>query len=404
MKGVTFLEKKLEQIAVILRNRYKSIDNVGVMTGVSGIALFQFYYSKYLNRNEYAELGSEMIFHSFEMIDNGYTYPSYCDGIAGLCWTIQHLESANLVDLDGDVVLSQFDEYLYNQMKFDLKVGTYDFLHGALGYAYYFLNRYEHTKDMNLKRRYQTYLMEAIAQLEDHAIIKEGTIKWESTLNSKKGNRGIDLGLSHGIASIINFLSRAYKFTIFKKMVYKLLMGSTNYLLSLENKNAENLSLYPVSIEKDRPLRYNGRISWCYGDLGIGLSLTRAGIALNNVSIQRRALDILKHTTSRKGTNETLVKDAGICHGSYGNALIYGRISQMFHRKSFQKATQFWIGDGIQKAIHKDGYAGYKQWDNGQKKWTSELSLLEGISGIGLVIIDYLSKTRNRWDECLMIS
>ena len=68
------------------------------------------------------------------------------------------------------------------------------------------------------------------------------------------------------------------------------------------------------------------------------------------------------------------------------------------------ESANFWIADGIRKASYKDGYAGYKQWNGLTKDWTSELSLLEGVAGIGLVLIDHLSEESNFWDECLMIS
>ena len=72
--------------------------------------------------------------------------------------------------------------------------------------------------------------------------------------------------------------------------------------------------------------------------------------------------------------------------------------------QEFKEAALFWIGDGLEKAIHKDGYAGYKQWGGSEKKWSPELSILLGISGIGLTILSYLSNDLKGWDECLMIS
>ncbi len=70
----------------------------------------------------------------------------------------------------------------------------------------------------------------------------------------------------------------------------------------------------------------------------------------------------------------------------------------------FKEATEFWIQDGLNKATHKDGLAGYKQWNAKDKEWVSNIPLLEGIAGIGLTIIDYLADFDSSWDECLMIS
>ncbi|MGB5822032.1 MAG: lanthionine synthetase C family protein [Saonia sp.] len=404
MKHEPLLHQKLKKISDILQDKYKEVEDVGVLAGISGIALFQFYYSKYLDVDEHADFGTEMISHCIDKINSGYSFPTYCTGIAGLGWTIQHLNAKNFVDIDCDGLLSPFDEYLYNQMKFDLTQGNYDFLHGAIGYGFHFLSRFTNTVDPHLKSKYQFYLLELIHTLDTLAISEGNTLKWESTLNIEKGISGYNLSLSHGMSSILNFLSRLQKFGVFKESTQQLVRGTANYILSFENKRTDQLSLFPSWVENGIQLQYKSRIAWCYGDLGIGISLMQAGKSLGDSAIQQRAQKILDHTANRKTQEETMVNDAGICHGSYGNALVYNRISQEANMETFKEILDFWIDDGIQKAIYEDGYAGYKQWNGLEKNFVPELSLLEGIAGIGLVIIDYLSETPNTWDECLMIS
>ncbi len=378
--------------------------DIGVVAGLSGIALFQFYYSKFLDIEGPSEVGAEIISFCIEKINDGYSLPTYCNGIAGLGWAIQHLKVEDFINLDCDALLSNFDKYLYDQMVFDFNLGNYDFLHGALGHAFYFLSRYKHTEDLYLKKRYESYLLEGIKNLKKLAIQKDNSLKWKSILDINKGNEGYNLSLSHGISSILNFSSRLHAIDAFKEVTEKLVIGSANYILSFQKKNSKNLSLFPSWIEKDISPEYNSRIAWCYGDLGIGLSILRAGQSLRDVSMQKHALEIIAHTTTRKSPDETLVKDAGVCHGSYGNSLIYQRLHQTISNPLFQKSLHFWLDNGVEKAIHKDGYAGYKQWNGLEKKWMPELNLLEGVAGIGLVIIEYLSEEPNFWDECLMIS
>ncbi len=404
MKNESLLNEKLKEINSILQWQYTTVADVGVMAGLSGIALFQFYYSKYLDVDEHSDIGIEMISNCIEKINDGYSTPTFCSGIAGLGWTIQHLKTSDFIDIDCDSLLSQFDDYLFDQMLSDFNQGYYDFMHGALGYAFFFLIRFKHTEDEDLKKRYQSYLSESINSLGKLCISKDNVLKWKSDLDIVKSEKVYDLSLSHGISSIINFLSRLHDIDIFKKETKELILGGSNYILSFENSNRKNISLFPNWIEKETPPQYNSRIAWCYGDLGIGLSLLRAGKSLEDIPIRNKALEILGFTTRRNSLNDTFVYDAGVCHGSYGNALIYKRLFQTSDDISFKKSLDFWIEDGIQKAIHEDGYAGYKQWNAFKKNWTPKLSLLEGIAGIGLVIIDYLSNEPNSWDECLMIS
>ncbi len=403
MEPSELLKQKLNTISTTLRQRYKEETDLGVVSGVSGIALFQFYYSKYLDIDTHADLGAEMISHCIEQINEGYSHPTFCTGIAGLGWTIQHLKANDFIDVDCDDLLSPFDTYLYNQMMYDLKRGNYDFLHGGLGYGFYFLSRFEHTENSALKKLYQGYLEELITTLEELSISEGDTLKWESVLDIEKGNKGYNLSLSHGISSILNFLSRLHRFEMFQASTYNLIRGAANYLLGFEDKNPAHLSLFPSWVETDVSLQYNSRIAWCYGDLGIGLSLLEAGKSLNDAAMREHALNVLYHTTHRTSGDQTMVVDAGVCHGSYGNALIYQKLHQENNAPSFEKMLHFWIEDGIEKAVHTDGYAGYKQWNGLKKDWSLELSLLEGIAGIGLVLIDYLSEEPNTWAECLMI-
>ncbi len=403
MEQPEILKKQLNNISTILQERYREISDVGVVAGISGMALFQFYYSKYLDVDTHADIGAEMISHCIEQINDGYSFPTFCTGIAGLGWAIQHLKTNDFIDVDCDELLSPFDSYLYNQMTFDLNRGNYDFLHGGIGYGFYFLSRFEHTENKALRQVYRSYLDELITSLEALAIADGTTFKWESVLDFERGNKGFNLSLSHGISSILNFLSRLHTFEEFKEPTERLVKGAANYLLRFESKSAANLSLFPSWVETDVSLDYKSRIAWCYGDLGIGLSLLKAGKSLNDTTMQKHALNVLQHTTTRTSPDETSVIDAGLCHGSYGNALIYQRLFQENKIPSFEKTLDFWIQDGLEKAVHTDGYAGYKQWNGLQKDWLPELSLLEGIAGIGLVMIDYLSEEPNPWDECLMI-
>ncbi|RKN76896.1 lanthionine synthetase C family protein [Ulvibacterium marinum] len=398
------LEDQLQKIAEAIRDHYGKENDIGVLSGLSGMALFCFYYAKYLDDDSFSDVGVEIISDCIKKINEGYSYPTYCTGIAGFGWAVQHLTKEEFLSLDCDDLLGQFDEYLYTQMKSDLAVGYYDYLHGAIGQGHYFLSRYQNTENTDLKLRYRSYLDELIKTLEKLSISNGKTLKWESTLDVKNGSRGVNLGLSHGITSILNFAARLYKFDVFKESTRKIIIGSANYIFDVEDKRPENLSLFPFRVETDAPLEYNSRLAWCYGDLGIGLSLLYAANSLVDGSMKNHALEILNHTTKRKSPDDTQVKDAGFCHGSYGNAHIYQKLWENTKHESFKELVDFWIADGIQKAIYEDGHAGYKQWNVPVQSWTPRLSLLDGVAGIGLVIIDYLSEEPNSWDECLMIS
>ena len=146
MKNKRLFLEKLSEISDVLINRFDAVPNLGGIGGIAGIAMFQFYYADYLGSEEHLESGIKMISHSIEKINQGYTHPSYCNGIAGLAWTISHLNAEGYINIDCDELLSPFDDYLHNEMKIEFENGNYDFLHGALGYAFYFFTRYRATE------------------------------------------------------------------------------------------------------------------------------------------------------------------------------------------------------------------------------------------------------------------
>jgi len=183
-----------------------------------------------------------------------------------------------------------------------------------------------------------------------------------------------------------------------------ILKKAINYVAQFKNDNAETGSKFPVSISIKGKKNINNRLGWCYGDLGIGIRFWYAAKVLQDKTLGNEAIKILKHAANRRSFKDTMVIDASICHGSFGIAQIFNRMYKETKDPVFKDATEFWIQDGLDKAIHKDGLAGYKQWKGEDIGWTNEVSLLEGISGIGLVILDYLTDYNTSWDECLLIS
>jgi len=404
MKNKLELENKLKEISTILKKEYKSNDQLGVLAGISGIALFHFYYSKYLDTDKHADTGVDILEEVVNRINEGYQFPTYCSGIAGAGWVFEHLLEEDFMDSDNDELLADLDEYLLGVMNYDMQQGQYDFLHAGIGYAYYFLKRYRNTKDAILKERYKEYLSKMVSYLNETAHEDPSGFKWESRLDIETGLRGYNLSLSHGMSSIVIFLAKLHQADLFRDKVTPLLKGAVGYIQSHEVQGENLYSLYPSWITEPKEDKSQSRLAWCYGDLGIGLAFWQASKTLNDDTLKNKALTILKHGANRTTVEDTAIRDAGVCHGSYGNAQIFNRLHKETNDPLFEKAANHWIDFGLKMAIHEDGNAGYKQWNGKDETWEARISLLEGVAGIGLTIIDYLADFESHWDECLMIS
>ena len=398
------LTQKLAEINDVLAQKAEENKEVGVLSGISGISLFQFYYSKFLEDDSIADLGAESITKSVEYINNGFNYPTFCAGIAGACWVLEILKEEEFVELEEDIFSPELNVFLFESMKDDIEQENYDFLHGAMGYGFYFFKRYQNAKDQISKNTYKEYIVYLIDSLRKSSRKSDHGIWWESVLRKEEGLKGCNLSLSHGMSSTINFLSRLADYDDFYKDVIELIKKASSYIISCRNKDASLSSSFPNWIIDETPQDNNSRLAWCYGDLGIGISLLRAAEVLKDDSLYQQSIGILKRSTKRRDLNEASVLDAGLCHGAYGIMHIYSYLHKKTKEPDFRDAADFWASQSLAFGNHQDGYAGYMAWRGGDdEKWIPETSLLEGVAGMGLSIISYLAPFDTKWDECLLI-
>lgn len=125
-------------------------------------------------------------------------YFSYSNGLSGILYSLKFLNEKEFIELDF-CDYKETVEYLSVAMRGFIKDNNYDFLHGALGIGFYFLkiNEYDLVEEL-------------IENLFNTATIKNSgeIIKWDMKFNPMKD---FDISLSHGISSIMVFLSRAIK-------------------------------------------------------------------------------------------------------------------------------------------------------------------------------------------------
>jgi lantibiotic biosynthesis protein len=139
----------------------------------------------------------------------------------------------------------------------------------------------------------------------------------------------------------------------------------------------------------------------------IALAIWSASKVLNDIKLREIALDIFKHASNRRSRKDNLVNDASICHGAFGIAKIFHRIYKETNIEIFKISSEYWMSEGLEMANRQEGFAGFMQFEPNEfreNEWKKYLNLLVGISGIGLVIIDYLADFDTKWDECLMIN
>jgi lantibiotic modifying enzyme len=375
-------------------------DSIGLHGGTSGVALFIAYYDRLiLKKNEVSRRVMDILEHNIECINSGNRQHTICTGISGFGWLCEHLKRLGMLSEDDIEFLDDVDPFLCGKMISDIKRENYDYLHGALGVGMYFLFRFD-------KKDVSGYLDELLSELEKSAISCEnGAVKWISMLDSKTGKKGYNISLSHGMSSIAAFLIRLHQLDFETKRVEELLIRTVTYILDQIIYTKGSISYFPSYSKESGSGSSYSRLGWCYGDLGITSVLRRAAVVLKNKEWENTAIRILHHNTTRLDLPKNSILDAGICHGSSGVAHIFWNLYLNTREQIFRETADYWYGITLQMAKYNDGLAGFKAWRT--EKYGGPVNsdtLLEGISGIGLVLLSRLKTKETVWDKCLMLS
>ena len=389
------METKIHAIAKCLVTTHET--DLNLMEGKSGEILFWAYYSKYTQDDSYLEKVASLLSDIFDEIATGFKYPTFASGLAGIGWTVEHLAQNDFLKIDTNNIIGNLDKFLYPYMMDYIKEGNYDYLHGALGIGLYYLNRSSNTKNIE-------YLIQLVDELEKQSTSIINSIAWETKLKLDSDLRGYNLSLSHGIASIITFLSRLHEKGIHSAKVSQLAIGAINYLL--QNKRNENNTFfqYPAWVCESEPNK-GGRLAWCYNDLGISTALWQTGLLFKNETWKQEAIDTLLNTTKFTDLKLAGVQDAGLCHGATGIAHIYNRMYDYTNIEAFKESAIYWFEQSLKLANFDDGLAGYKTYYPPEFGgcW-NDYGFLTGISGIGLAFISAVSEIEPKWDNALLLS
>ncbi|MCD4794091.1 MAG: lanthionine synthetase C family protein [Bacteroidales bacterium] len=391
------LRKKIDEIASILL-KHNSKESISLLGGGSGVSLFFFIYSKLYANEESNDFANSLLAEVFE---NDTVYPTFAGGLSGIGWLIEFLEQNNLIECDTDETIGELDEYLNKTMLSFLNEGNYDYLHGAGGIALYFLKR-------NRLNKFEGYISNFVDILKNKGVFDiENEVKWISKIGIHEPNPTdvYNISLSHGLSSTISILTKICSQNINAKTSFELLKKSLNFLLRYQQDAEKIGSFFPSTVSIENHTASQSRLGWCYGDLGIAVSLYNAAKLLNDAEIEKFAIEVLLFNSKRRDLEENSVRDAGMCHGTAGIAHIYKRMFLNTRLKEFKETANFWYEQTLNMAYHKDSLSGYKAFRTEKYGgWTEEFGFLEGIAGIGLALMSSISDIDPAWDEILLLS
>ena len=362
-----------------------------------GALLFLYYYADFTKEKKYTQLAEQVLDKLLAQLGSNMAGFSYCNGYAGILYLFHFLQEKKFINLDFSDFEEIAENYLITHARNCMQVNDYDYLHGSLGVALYFLKK-------NPNHPFLNEFVEFIYQTAEKDTLNH-TVKWKTPYGWPERVYDYHLSLSHGMTSMVLFLCRLLKSESFcaSKNCLTMLEGCMNYILLQEIDHTQYGSFFPNKSLETNPAPTPSRVAWCFGDLGIAWALWQAGIAVENRQWQDKAIAIMEHATRRINREQTMLYDCGLCHGSAGVAMVFRRFYVETREKIFDDAWKHWIDFTLNFRRFDDGLAGFKTYEL-KDGWKNDMTLLTGIPGIGLAFLSFIRNDQQEWDELFLMS
>lgn len=381
---LTTIEKKLQKIYAEFDKKILELDDFSLMIGSPGVILFLFEYEKKFNNKN--KKSSNYFKKMTETFETALHYPfTFANGLAGTYWLLNYLNDKKYIKLDTSEIEIYLQTFLGKNSALLLQEKNIDYLHGLGGFYVPFTD--------TSKQNDIDVLLSAF-ELKENKLL----MPYKYSMMGKLTDNSYNMGLAHGYPSYIRLLTLNSTNNLYFEQVCQL-----KNVVDSSKLNAQK-SLYPFVFHTDE-VNTSSRLAWCYGDLGIAASFWLAGKKFDQPQWQEEAVQILQHSTKRRNLEENQVLDAAFCHGAAGIAHIYNRYYKETGLKEFDDARWYWLNQTLQMATYQDGLAGFKSLQ-GKQGYQNNYSLLEGIAGIGMVLLGFLTddiKELN-WDRCMLLS
>jgi len=387
----------MKDIVSIIKQISETIENADIskmwngLEGKLGCSLFCFVMFQEFEDERFKTVGIHLLDKEVaEYNSMRGVYETFWSGFSGLFWLINFLLRSKSIKNDYDINL--FDSTLLQFANRVMKKKN-DYLNGSIGIFFSLISS---------TNKVSYYATQFVNLLSDNKI-KKGNNKFcwvQDALHSNQYN----LSLSHGMSSIVIMLSKIHQKGIEQEKCAELIEGAVNYILAQKLPQGNYNSIFGNYALESMEKPHSSRLAWCYGDLGIAVALWSAAQALGRKDWESEAKSILLHASQRRDLKDNYVMDACFCHGTSGIAHVFNRMWRETGMDECKHAAAYWIEQTLDMAKFTDGLAGYKTWQGGVLGYETRYGLLEGIAGIGLVLLSYYYEIEPTWDECLLLS
>ena len=413
LEEVGIKEKLLENIN-ILKNQRREHDleseSTFLISGLLGNALTDIYCGFYLDEDAQLEKGVDLFKKGYEVFTSYKNDTNLAYGYAGLGWTLIDLLDLHLISNEDKMspTFENLDKVIANSLDKDAKDKNFDLFAGLIGKGIYFLKRYE-------QEDYVLPYLEKIIDIIDEISVKDkiGSYWLTKSVINETEEIIISNGLSHGLPSIISFAAECLIKGINVEKSKKIINEATAWVLSKENPTCQGGNKFPLSLplsEIESKKEPGNRLAWCYGDLGVALSLLKASVAMEDIELKLKSMLIIERLikvdleVAAYNVKEDCV-DLGLCHGAVGVAMMFFRIHELVGEERVLERAHYWMDYTFSEiSKHKDGVV-FPNYDIELKEFQVGYcnNVIQGIDGLILCMLTFMEPQLS-WDEVFMMN
>lgn len=385
---------------------YRISRGASLAVGSAGLALFFAYLSQIPGVSRtFAEEAEHFISHALDALEAVSMTGGLFRGLSGIAWTVQHLQGFLFEDESADPETdpnADIDQILLDHWS---KPEKFDLWGGCAGLGVYALERYP--------RPGSKLLLEILIQRLDELSSKTGVgIAWFTPPKMMRPKTRMsfpdgyyDLGVAHGAAGIISFLSRVYALGISKELTGKLLDGAVSWMLAQQMKSEAGPGpLFPEYVlPTDVIRRLTG--GWCHGDIGMAAALLSAAQCTGETSWAAKAVETAHAAVDYYNPNWQ--PDTTLCHGTAGLGHLFNRIYQATGENRFREEARKWFGRTLELRQPGTGIAGFFRHSPNEEGEIAEQfdpGFIQGAAGIGLALLSGATAVEPRWDRVMLLS
>jgi lantibiotic biosynthesis protein len=369
--------------------------NDSLLNGSLGMILYYFTLYEAFQREEDAAKGNELLEGIFSRLNSGDSLimnPSYSKGVSGFLYVLELISKNGFIDIDIREEREDLEEYLYEQALLQIEEDFNDYLHGAFGILFYFLER---LPDEKVER----YVRGILQKVFEKAVQNEEVFWLRNFLDSEDEKKQINLSLAHGQSGFLLILLQAFQQGIYPEKIYQAVKKGMGLIIKSRQDidfDEKKYAFFPIRIQEETMENlFSHRMAWCYGDLNQLLLLYKSGHAFNEQKYNRMANLMGGCSVLREDEEATMCNDAHFCHGAAGLAQFYRTLYLTSQFPPYLNGYFKWIEktvDFLKQDLALDAYNG------------KEGVLLSGLPGIALTLLSFVHDRELQWGKAFLLT